>query len=455
MRARRSLASDAKYVVGGRIAGVAGTALVAFLLPRCLTPEDCGKFLVAQNMLGLGALVAGAGLPLAILRILGEGLARRDREWTWAALTRSLVVLAASSCVVTAGMLLWLISGGGAWLHLDMRWSWLLAFAAGLMLLAWQWVLVEAIRGLGELRFASLFAGGQSGGPFAAIVFAATLLMTYQAWPISALQTQLLYAAALLLTLPGVLVGLRVAWRGAALGEAAKLRESSQSSPSVSSLLAVCLPICATQLLAFLTLAADLPIAGVFCPPGEVALLGQARRLLLVLQLPGQAAVMTILASAARLHAEGKTGELQGLVRRATTIGALCILPPALLLLAAPGDVLAVFFGEFYRGGASLLVALSLGQLVAVYNGMAGYVLIVSGRQHSVVLVNGLTAALMLTVGPVAAAFGGVLGLAIAASAILALQNTLEWLLARRLLQVSTHFDWRSLAKLWRRAVNA
>src|SRR5687768_2252483 len=136
--ASRSLASDAKYVLAGRIAGMGGAALVAFLIPRCLSPEDCGKFLIAQNIIGLGALVAAAGLPLAVIRILGEGLARGDQRWIRAALLQSLRLLAMTSSVVTLCIAIWLLVGGGAWLKLETSFGWLTAFAATLLFLAWQ-----------------------------------------------------------------------------------------------------------------------------------------------------------------------------------------------------------------------------------------------------------------------------------------------------------------------------
>ena len=185
-------------------------------------------------------------------------------------------------------------------------------------------------------------------------------------------------------------------------------------------------------------------MAGIYCPPADVALLGQARRLLLVLQLPVQMAVLAVLPLAARLYAEGRLEELERIVRRAAASAALFAVPVAVVFLAVPGLILSLLFGEFYRQGAPLLVALSIGQLIAVHNGIAGYILIVAGRQRAVVLANALTAALMMIVGSIAAAQGGVLGMSIASATILAGQSTLEWWLARRLLDVRTHMDWKA-----------
>lgn len=106
---------------------------------------------------------------------------------------------------------------------------------------------------------------------------------------------------------------------------------------------------------------------------------------------------------------------------------------------------MSLLFGEFYRQGALLLVALTLGQLVAVHNGIAGYVLLVTGRHKAVVYTNALTAGLMLITGPLAAIWGGVLGLSVVSACVLTVQSLLEWWLARRLLNVWTHFDWKVL----------
>ena len=333
-------------------------------------------------------------------------------------------------------------------LKIELEQGWIFIFSVAVMLLAWQWVLVEAIRGLGELRWASLFAGGQSGGPISTLLFVAGLTILTRSWRCQRdagpgdLRRGLCGHAARHCVVFAI-----------GLAQTAQSLERSDSAPHRCSLssrdvLALSLPICGAQLLAYLTLSADLPIANFYCQPEDVALLGQTRRLILVLQLPIQMVVMTILPAVARLYAEGNITALEQLVRKATTYGALFTLAAASVLLIAPGPVLALLFGEYYRQAAPLLVALSLSQLIAAHNGMGAYVLMMAGRLRCVVASNALTAVLMVSLGPVAAYYSGILGLAIASAAILSLQNTLDWWSARRLLQVSSHFDWRYVSEL-------
>lgn len=436
------LPRGAIWVVLGRMANVAATALVAFVVPRCLPEAECGRFWLAQSWLGLLCLLAAAGLPLAIVKLLGEALAARHRQPLRAALRSSLGVLMASSMVVTTAVAGWLLASGGGWLGLNS--AGLVALVVALGLLSWQLVLVEATRGLGELRWASLFAGGQFGGPIAALLFAIGLMIAAMLRASTAATALEIHAASLVATLPLVALGLTFAWRKTI----APLSLGSLPATELigtRTVLALSLPILATQLLAFVTLSADLLLAGYYLPKPDIALLGQSRRLLLLLQVPSQMALGAILPAVARLYAERKHDRLERLLRRTATLTALAALPVAAILLAAGGSVLGLLFGDFYRQGAPLLAALAIGQVIAVNSGLAGYVLLMAGQQRAVVIVNGCTAVLMLFAGSLAAAFGGLLPLAIVAASILALQSLLEWWLAHRLLGIWTHADWRLL----------
>ncbi|MDX1948203.1 MAG: lipopolysaccharide biosynthesis protein [Pirellulaceae bacterium] len=440
-------ASATLWVISGRIGGILATALVAFLLPRSLSPPECGQFLLLQSWLGLAALVAAGGVPLAVVKLLGEGLALGDLPRLRSALGQTLgltVVISVTIAFATAALLfVW----RPATLGDGENSTWLVLFCLALLLIAWQWVLVEAIRGLGELRWASLFAGGQSGGPVATLIFVAALLAMSTTGQVSATMALTIFVGALALSLPLVVACLGLTWQGLAAPQNAP-RETRAVPLSATGILSLALPICASQNLAFLTLSADIPIAGFFSDKGDVALLGQTRRLMLVLQLPTQMLVMTMLPAVARLYAEGNLPELERLVRKSTNYSALFTLAAASVMLTAPGLVLGLLFGDFYRQGAPLLVALALGQLVAAHNGMAGYILLMAGRQQTVVLVNAVTAGLMLTVGPLAAYWGGIVGLASASAAILAGQSILEWWSARRLLHISSHVNWGALVRV-------
>src|SRR5262245_38639071 len=115
------------WVVIGRAVGVGGTALLSFVLPRCLAPHECGNFLVAQNLVLLGTLMAASGLPLTIVKLLGEGVALHSRAWLRDTLLRSAQLLAVTSLGVTVLITLWLAMGGGMWLKLNINSVWLLA----------------------------------------------------------------------------------------------------------------------------------------------------------------------------------------------------------------------------------------------------------------------------------------------------------------------------------------
>lgn len=125
-------------------------------------------------------------------------------------------------------------------------------------------------------------------------------------------------------------------------------------------------------------------------------------------------------------------GELPGLLWE-SQLSALCLyLPPALVLLAGGGTVLALF-GEGFRAGQSFLFILLAGQFVNALTGLPGLLLNMAGagrQEFSCLLVTmALACAGFLLFGPRL----GAEGVALVYSAALAFKNLVSWWLAWRL----------------------
>ena len=110
----------------------------------------------------------------------------------------------------------------------------------------------------------------------------------------------------------------------------------------------VSLPLLLIQLLVFVTAQSDLWIAGIFCPHDQLAQYGAARRLTLLVAMPMQIASMTVLATIAELHAQGRRAELERLLRHTASLAAIPSLGALLLLIVCGGPALTLLFGPFY-----------------------------------------------------------------------------------------------------------
>jgi O-antigen/teichoic acid export membrane protein len=315
--------------------------------------------------------------------------------------------------------------------------------ALAVLLLAANQLIGESLRGIGDLRGASLF-GGASGGMIANVLF----LVAFFAL---ALGTTLSLTTTVAISVSTLAVALVLAiWTARrtvphTLAEIKPIAHASLPALDLRAMLWLCLPVFLNQAVWFIALQADLWIAGANLSLDAVALYGAARRLIFLVGLPLELLNATIVASIPRMYAARDFDGLQRLIRRSTT---LAIAPALLALMAlwvAPAGILHLFFGNAYRGAAVALMILAVGQGVASWVGPAGVTLMMTGRHVAALCINAVGAVALFAVAPFTARAFGLTGLAVAAAGIFAAQRLAEWFLARRMVGVATHFSWAQL----------
>lgn len=443
--------------MAGRVLGIGVNVLTSALLARVLAPADFGEFLVLMNMLAFAASLAMLGLGSAVVRFVAERLGRGDPQRARCAAILIWRVAAVSMSVVGGGTFLALWLGGARWLQLETSVGFCFLAAVAALLLAGQQLGAESLRGYHELRFTSFLSGGQSGGPLAGGLFLATLFIAAN-WLTPSLPLAVgCLVAGLAVSVP-ITLALLV---GTARRKVAAHSEMSETAPnmppmSLGKLLSVALPMLALQLLAFATLWADLWIAGAWCSRDELAWYAAARRLMVLVGLPLQIVMLTVLSSIADLYARGQKQKLQQMLRGAAGLAALPAGAAAVAMIVAPGTILGLYYGPFYRQAALPLAMLGCGQLVVLCCGLGGYSLLMTGRHYAALFVNLATAVFVLAASPLAAWKFGIHGLAAVAATAAVLQAGTEWILARRLLGIWTHVGLdptlvKRFAGVWRR----
>ena len=438
------LGRGALWVLLGRVLGIASTVLVNLLLARMLSPADFGNFVLIASVMTLASCLAMGGQNMAVVRFVAESLGRRN--FARARQTLSLVFRAVilGTVVVAALTFAGLQSGGLALLGLPSS----RLFSGGHRRGA-RPVGVSANR----RRIAARFAGIS----FGQLVFGR-----------SGRRTRLEF------DLPGFAVagncrrpvdayvdaaaepdgdGDRLPWALIALRRTARARlpvGSVSGLPGgvlkVRELGLVSLPLLLIQLLVFVTAQSDLWIAGIFCPHDQLALYGAARRLTLLVAMPMQIASMTVLATIAELHAQGRRAELERLLRHTASLAAIPSLGALLLLIVCGGPALTLLFGPFYAQAALPLAILSAGQLCPVVVGCCGVTLEMTGHQNRSLLVYLVAALTFVVAGPLATAWFGLIGLSIASAVVMVVQSIALWWLARVRLGVWTH----AVTRFWR-----
>jgi O-antigen/teichoic acid export membrane protein len=314
---------------------------------------------------------------------------------------------------------------------------------AGMVLLTVLQLMAEGCRALHELRLASLFSGGQTGGLLSNVM----LLMLLGggivfAKPSFALAV-VLNLVAMGICVPIALVGFSIAAR-----DRLAMQSSSRTSYSltVNQLIAFSLPMLSIQFLTLATTQSDLWIAGIYCPHDQLGLYFAARRLVLLISMPLQMAILTVISSVAELHAQKRHDELEQVVRRAISLAAVPSIIGILVLILFAGPMLGFLLGPYYRQASLPLSILSVGQLFLVCAGGSGCALEMTGHQMASLLVNLVAAIALVTIGAWAARHFGIVGLATASTSVITAQSLTMWLVARKLVGIWTH----PLARPWR-----
>ena len=439
----RQIPQAALWVMLGRGLGIGSTLLATIFVPRLLPHREFGELTSLLSVITFSAIMAQLGLGHTCVRFLAESLVLDDPRRVGRTLRLAIAVLLVASlatCGITA-LLLGLF--GESFLQLT-HVAWLIPLAATLILLmAWQQFSAESLRGLHELRWASLLSGGTFGGPLPVLLFLGLLACVAIQFRPTIMTTLLCQIAGSGVALLVSILCLRATVRSVCRVDALSPTAAPFPPLTLESLLRVSLPMAVFHFFIMVMQTADIWIAARYVSLEEVAVYGVARRYLVLLNVPTQLAVNTVISSIPDLYTRGHLHELQNLLRRSATLTAIATISASLLCLLAGGWLMGMLSGTFYQSAATALAILSLGQIVVALAGSGGMTLAMTGRQTAAMWICCASAALLCIIGPLAAQRWGIEGIAAAAAGSLALQAGVEWLICRRLTGIWTHADFR------------
>lgn len=409
---------------------------VSALLTRLLTPAEVGAYFLALSIVTVAAMLGRMGLEKTVLQQLALRRGRGDNGGVRGVVRRAFIVAAIS--VAITGTFVGVL--GGEWLATHVFGSGHLAPVASLMapwtlVLAFEVLFAETFRGLHDIPKASVL--GQPTTRLAMVVFLSMLLVLRGEATLKTVLTLVIIAG--LLSLAVATWFLRNALK--------RVPVSAEDSISTSSILRITWPLLISNLTLFAVGHADIWIIGAFRSEAEVAVYGATVRLVMLVGMSLTVVNAVLPPLIGELYIQGRTQRLEAIIRMTASVAAL---PSALVLLSFipfGGLVLEATFGPYYRSGATILAILSIGQLVNVWVGSCGYMLIMSGHQRDLMW----SAVISGSVGvfgavAVVGAFGAT-GVAAAMSSALILQQIMMLLLARRRCGVWTHASLGLLAR--------
>ena len=435
------------WVLSGRVVGRAIGLASGVVLARVLTATDLGDFYLAFSLATLGAILGRLGMDTPATRLVAESLAEGEPGRARSVLRQTLVFTAIGSAVVGA------VSGLGGWNLLaahgfSNRRLADVVFAATALIVcaALQGTLVAWFRGLQMMRLVVLFDDLVPGGSFLALLVLGWLLFG----KVGVASTLELRAGGFALAIVGVAVAMR-GHRHALSGPGrASTRQVAELGVTMTGALLITAAVGSTS---------DLLVLGAFRPSKDVAAYGIAVAVASLLSMPFLAMATALGPQLAQLNAAGARSRMEDLIRGAVSIVGVATIGASVMLIVLARPLLTTIFGQDYARATHVLMVLALAQAVFVLTGPCGLTLAMTGHHRPAFLLTALAAVASIGADIWAAPRYGALGVAVASSLAVALDNVLTVLLTRRLVGVWTlpRFrveDLRLAAEVFRRAAS-
>lgn len=417
-----------------RIVGAGLTFLLSVILARVLGADGAGLYFLAFGVVSIAGVGARLGLGDALVRFTATGATGLEEPSLRSLAGRALTLGGVAGAVVTGVVL-----AVAPWLSNVIFDEPRLIGPLRIMILAvvpfvMSSLLAQLLRGRKRIARALAVTSALPPG----LTCIGVLLLAPSGGARGAV---LAYVIAVLVTL-----AVAVPWWLAAMPE----RSLGRRHFPIHTLLGSSMPLFWTSLAKMVMDRSPALFLGFFATAGAVGVLEVANRTALLVSFTLLAVNSIAGPKFAELYGEGDRQGLARAARRSAMLATLAAFPLVVGLVTVPETVMSLF-GERFVDGSSLLVILSLGQLVNAGTGSVALVLVMTGRERvlrNIALVS-LLASVVLYMSLVPA--WGMHGAAVTYAITVSLSNLLAAFAVHRLLGIwvfpSPRALWRSLGR--------
>jgi O-antigen/teichoic acid export membrane protein len=406
-------------VLSVRALQIGSGVFVAVALPLCMTQDDVGLVLLTQSMIAIAATAAQLGLGNAASALVPAALALDDGGRARIVIGRSLALTGVAGILL--GALLWLtlvvIDRAGVQGALAAMAIAAPLIAASVPLAALQHLLSEIYRGFGAALRGSLLASGV-GLPVAAALMGAWML-----------GLRLSFDTVLVVGIAGLVLIAGLGGLGLAIRSRGWPRRPAQPLPMME-LWSTAWPSLVSSLILLVLAQADLWLAALLSDAATLANYGLAIRMATLVILP--LAIVNAVAGPmiAALWARRKRRVLQRLLHRTALVGGVAAIAGYGVVLLLGRPAIERLWGHDYSEAFLFFAILGLGQVCHGTGGSSGIALIALGRQLQLMRITAASGIATIGLAMIATAWLGIVGIAVAFSAGLAVQT---WLFCRAL----------------------
>jgi O-antigen/teichoic acid export membrane protein len=418
--------SGGAWALAGHTVAVLAALLVNALLARLLTPAHVGAYFLVLSLVSVAATVAQLGLNRTIVRLVAESLGLHQASRA-ARAVRLVFRLGTLGALLVAGAL---ALGVTEWLAEYVFDSALIAAMAGftavwVIVLTFQGLLAESFRGLHDVRLATLV-----GGVVTSLLSALLLAVLWITQGYGNLQQ------VVALCIVAGIINILIAWP---LLRSRLLPMGDGNEPSSKHVLSITWPMWITNLTLIALAQADLWVIGMFRTQEEVAIYGASIRLVAMVGVPLTIMNAVVPSFIADMYVKHAKRDLEHALRTAATGAGVVALLLFFIFFFFGAFILETVYGDYYRQGATILIILGLGQLVNVWSGSCGFVLMMTGHQLLMMGITIFSGALTITGAVLLVEPYGITGVASVTAATMLVQNVLMLCSVRLKTGIWTH----------------
>jgi len=429
---KREMVAGSIYAFGGQFVSTIAALAATSLLARLLAPRDLGIYFIAFSIVSLASLLAQFGLGRTVVRMTAESVGAAQTGRAREVIRKSFLVLAISTAAISIAMYAFgleilatsVFGVPGMADHVGVVVLW---FAT----LAVRSIVVEAFRGLHDLRGANLFGDVTTRCLFLVLLIASWICFK----EVTIGGVIALNVAALAVT---AAAGLFVLHRKA-------LPPATASDVSMAGLVSASWPVLLTDLANGARSQADIWLLGILSDAQSVAVYGAASRLALLVPMPIIVLSTVTAPYIASLFSSGRQSQLQVMITRTTAFATILAAAAVLSYFVAGVPLVRLLYGEAYTDAYPLLVILAIGQLIAVIIGPCALMLTMTGHQKEVMLLTAGSSVVLALLGVALIRVFGPLGMALANAIAGSIAAVVGATMTARLTGVSTHTTAQSL----------
>ena len=407
--------------------------LLNLVLVRLLSPSDLGAYFLIISLLAAASTISTIGMPQAIVRFITETLVKGCIDRVVAIIRSALLYTGGVSFVLTIALVFGL--SGFILSKIDGIESFMLPgviIGVWMMSSAWQTIIAESFRGLHMVGLASIFIG-----PiltlFSLIVFSLILFFS------DGMGLQGVIKITVFNQVLVTILGLVLIYRFISPVKCAHKWVEKD-------LLMMSLPLWVTNIGLYILMQLDLWIVGVALDTDAVAVYGASARLVMLVATPLLIINAVVPPLIAELYVKNKDKDLQHLLQATATMVAIPSIIAVMVFLFWGEAVLGLLYGPVYIEGASVLVILSIGQLVNIWSGSCGLTLMLTNQQKAMMYITILSGLINIILAISLVSKIGILGVAVAAMISLSFQNIAMLLKVRQSIGIWTNISFSSMA---------